>query len=140
MRVEAIMFANVAAVDRALLAVQGGGWEHYDCAMFPATIGGYVAGILTFGEDQHGSLPEVFLDIFDDSGQVEGSRASMIAMGTRPETTQGVPYRLPFAIPFMTIARGPTVVNARLSEGSDELAVLAFAVRGGVPDAPPEGL
>jgi hypothetical protein len=140
MRVEAVMFANAAAVDNSLLAVQGGGWEHYQCTMFPATVSGYVAGILALDDDQHGSLPTVGLEVFDESGQVEASLASMIAIGTRPETVQGVPYRVAFAIPFMTVAKGPTVVKARLSEAGEELAVLTFAVRGGVPDAPPEDL
>jgi len=139
-KVEAIMFANQAAVDGGLLAVQGGGWEHYDVAFFPATISGYVAGVLAFDEDQHGSLPRIDLEVFSDAGQVEGSRASMIAIGTRPETTAGVPYRVAFAIPFMTAASGPTVVKARLSENGVDLAVIPFAVRGGAPDAPPPDL
>ena len=141
MKVEAILFANQAAVEGNLLAVQGAGWEHYDVPFFPMTASGYVAGILALDEGQHGSLPGVTLKVFDDSGHVDGSRASMTAIGTRPETVQGVPYRVAFAIPFMTAARGPTVVKARLSEedGAD-LAVIAFAVRGGAPDAPPNDL
>jgi hypothetical protein len=140
-KVEAILFANRAAVDGNLLAVEGGGWEHYDVALFPATVSGYVAGIVALDESQHGSLPSMMLETFDDAGHVEGARASTIAFGTRPETTQGVPYRVAFAIPFMTAARGPTVVKTRLSEeDGTELAVIAFAVRGGAPDSPPDDL
>ncbi len=137
MKVEAVMFANRAAVDGNLLAVEGAGWEHYDVPFFPMTVSGYVAGILALDPDQHGSLPPILLEVFSDSGQVEGSRASMIAIGTRPETVQGVPYRVAFAIPFMTAASRPTVVKARLSAQDGDLAVIAFAVRGGAPDAPP---
>lgn len=141
MKVEAILFAKHAAVDDALLAVEQGGWEHYDVSFFPMTVSGYVAGILALDEGQHGSLPALALEIFDDAGHVEGSRASMIAIGTRPETAQGVPYRVAFAIPFMTAARGPTVVKAQLSEeDGGELALIAFAIRGGAPDAPPDDL
>jgi len=138
MKVEAVMFANEAAIDNGLLVIQGGGWEHIDTpGYFPMGITGYVAGILTLGEDQHGSLLPVLLQVFDDSGQVEGFRASIIANGTRPKTVQGVPYRTPFAISFMTVASGPTVMKARLSDEGTELAVISVAIRGGAPDTPP---
>ena len=142
MQLEAMMFANAAAIDeKSLLAVQGAGWESYDVEMFPATISGFVAGILALDRSQHGEAEEMTLDILDDDGQVVGSSASIIASGIRPETTEGVPYRFPFAIPFMTAARGPTVVKARLTTTGDvELGVISFALRGGMPDAPPEDL
>jgi hypothetical protein len=140
LNVEAILFANRAAVEDWLLAVDGGGWEYYRCPFFPATVSGYVAGILTLDDSQHGELPAVFLEIFDESGQVEGSRLSMIASGTRPTTTAGVPYRVPFAIPFMTVAKGPTVMKARLSDDQGVLAVIAAALQAMTPDALPDEL
>ncbi len=140
MHVEAVMFANRAAVNGGLLAVKGAGWEHYDLALFPGTVKGFVAGILTIDSDQHGSLLPVVLEVFDDDGHVDGSRASMIAIGTRPSTAPGVPYRMPFAMAFMTVVTAPTVVRARLRAGEGELAVISFAVRGGAPDAPPVDL
>jgi hypothetical protein len=140
MNVEAIVFANRALVVGGLLSVEGAGWEHYDVPFFPTTVAGYVAGILTLDEEAHGSLPELLLEVHSDSDLVEPSRASMIAVDTRPGTVQGVPYRIAFAIPFMTTAKGPALVNARLTAGDDELAMIAFAVRGGAPDAPPADL
>jgi hypothetical protein len=140
MKVEAIILANQASVDGQLLGIQGGGWEHYDVPFFPFTVSGYVAGILALDESQHGSLPGLLLEVVDETGHGEGSRASMIAIGTRPETVQGVPCRVAFSIPFMMAVRGPTLVKARLSEDGAELAVISFAVRGGTPDAPPVDL
>ena len=69
---------------------------------------------------------------------IEGFRASMTANGTRPKTEEGVPYRVSFAIPFMTVVRGPTVMRARLESGGIELATLACSIRDSTPDALPE--
>jgi hypothetical protein len=134
------MFANRAAVSGGLLSVKGAGWEHYDVALFPGTVRGFVAGILTIDADQHGSLLPVVLEVFDDEGRVDGSRSSMVAIGTRPATAPGVPYRMPFAMAFTTVVRAPALVRARLLAEEGELAVIAFAVRGGAPDAPPPDL
>ena len=50
------MFANRAAIDGSLLTVKGAGWEHFDVQLFPATVRGFVAGVLTIDADQHGQL------------------------------------------------------------------------------------
>ena len=140
MNVEAVMFANRAAIEGSMLTVKGAGWEHFDVRFFPSTVRGFVAGVLTIDADQHGQLLPVVLEVFDDEGHVERTRASMVAIGTRPATVPGVPYRMPFAIAFTTVVRAQTVVKARLHADEGELAVISFAVRGGAPDAPPPDL
>jgi hypothetical protein len=138
MRVEAILFANRATVDNWLLAIEGGGWEYTEYSFLPSTVVGCVAGVLALDEGEHGELSEVILDVFDDSGQVEGSRASTIAIGTRPKTVEGVPYRSPFAMPFMTVVRGPTVMKARLTTAGHELALITCEIRSSTPDVLPD--
>lgn len=134
------MFANRAVIEGSMLTVKGAGWEHFDVQMYPATVRGYVAGVLTIDADQHGQLLPVVLELFDDDGHVEPTRASMVAIGTRPKTVPGVPYRMPFSIAFQSVVRAATVVKARLHAQEGELALITFAVRGGAPDAPPADL
>lgn len=138
MKLEALLFANNASADGWLLAVEGGGWEHIEYDFMPGTAVGYVAGILTLDESEHGELTEVVADVFDDSGEVDGFRASMIVNGNRPKTDTGVPVRAPFAIPFMTVVRGPTVMKARLTLGGRELGLIACSVRTTTPDSLPD--
>jgi hypothetical protein len=138
--VEAAMFANRAAIEGSMLTVKGGGWEHFDVQLFPATVRGFVAGVLTIDAEQHGQLLPVVLELYDEEGHLERTRASLVAIGTRPATVPGVPYRMPFSLPFVSVVRAPTVVKARLHAQEGELAVISFAVRGGTPDAPPPDL
>ena len=138
MKLEALLFADVANADGWLLTVERGGWEHIKYDFMPGTAVGYVAGIFTLDDAELGELTEVALEIFDDSGQVEGFRASMIASGNRPNTVAGVPVRLPFAIPFMTVVRGPTVMKARLLLGDEELGLIACSVQTTTPDMLPD--
>lgn len=138
-KVEALLLANRAAVDGWLLAVEGGGWENYTPAFFPATVAGYVAGVFALDPSEIGSTPAVVLEINDSAGQLEGLRESIIANGVRPATAAGVPCRVAFAIPFMTVAKGPTVVKVRLSdEHGADLAEITFEVRSPVPDSLPD--
>lgn len=138
MKVEAMLIANKAATDKWLLTIEGGGWEYCNPRFLPGTIGGFVAGLFALSSDELGTTPEVVLEITDAAGHVDGFRASMVVNGVRPVPPQGVPCRVPFAIGFTTIARAPTVVNARLLHDGAELATAAFAVQDPVPDTPPD--
>jgi hypothetical protein len=135
-KIEVLLVANKAEVAGALLNVEGGGWEHYNVPFFPWTLRGAVAGIVVFEGVEIGSTPELGVDMTDQAGQVEGFHASMVASAVRPMTTAGVPMRLPFAIPFSTVVRGPTTVKITLS-GLAEGTAIAFSVPDPVPDAPP---
>jgi hypothetical protein len=137
MNVEAILFASRAASDNWMLAVEGGAWEYVEWDFLPGTVSAYVAGVLTLDDDEHGSMTTVVLDLFDDAGSVEPSRVSITANGSRPKAVEGVPTRIPFAIPFTTVVNAPTVMKARLSVGEDVLAVIACELRTRTPDAPP---
>jgi hypothetical protein len=101
---------------------------------------GVQRGAFELDEDEHGELPDLTLTVFDDLGQVEESSAPMTVVGTRPATVAGGPYRVAFAIPFMTIARSPTVMKARLTTADRDLEVITCAIVGGVPDALPDDL
>jgi hypothetical protein len=136
MKVESILVANYATTDKWLLVIEGGGWEHCKPQLLPTTVKGYVAGIFTLDREELGSTPAVILEITDEQGHVEGFKASTIVNGMRPATTPGVPCRVPFAIPFTTVAHAPTVVNVRLASDGSELATTSFAVLDPVPDAP----
>jgi hypothetical protein len=138
MKLEALLFANDASDDGWLLAVEGGGWEHITYDFLPGTAVGYVAGILTLDDAELGELTEIAVEIFDDDGQVERFRATMTANGNRPNTVEGVPVRLPFAMPFMTVVRGPTVMKARLMLGDEELGLIACSVQTTTPDTIPD--
>jgi len=138
MKLEALLFATTASADGWLLAVEGGGWEHIKYDFLPGTAAGYVAGMLTLDDAELGELTEVAVEVFDDSGQVEEFRASMIANGNRPNTVEGAPVRVPFAVPFMTVVRGPTVMKARLLLGDEELGLIACSVQTTTPDTIPD--
>ncbi|HEX2259822.1 MAG TPA: hypothetical protein VHJ40_08785 [Actinomycetota bacterium] len=136
MKVESLVIANYATTDKWLLRVEGGGWEHCKPQILPTTVRGYVAGIFTLDRDELGTTPAVLVEIGDKNGHVEEFKASTIVNGMRPAATPGVPSRVPFAIPFTTVARAPTVMKVRLLNEGDELATTSFAVLDPVPDAP----
>ena len=137
MKVEVLLVANSAKTEKGLLYVEGGGWEHYSAPFFPFTVRGALCGILTFEPSEIGSTPIVILDINDQLGQVEGSRASITVITDRPPATPGVPTRIPFWLPFSSVVTGPTVVSATLSQDGQVLGSVAFAVKDPVPDTPP---
>ena len=137
MKVEILLVANAAAVQDGLLHVQGGGWEHYGVPLFPWTVQGCAAGILTVEPTDLGTSSVVTMDVSDQEGHVAGSHGSMVIVGDRPKTTAGVPVRFPFVFPFSTAISGPAVVKVALSKDGVELAAVAFSVKDPVPDAPP---
>ena len=136
MKVESLLIANYAATEKWLLTIEGGGWEHCSPQLLPTTIKGYVAGVFALDREELGSTPAVILEIGDREGNVEGFKASTIVNGMRPAAAYGVPSRVPFAIPFMTVAHAPTIVTVRLILESSELATTSFAVLDPVPDIP----
>ena len=139
MKVEAITFANRAAIEDGLLQIEGAGWEYVRPPLFPATISGYVAGVLALDKSEHHELTEVRLKVRDDDGQIARFRASIVADGARPKAAAGVPFRVPFAIPFTIVARGPTVMKASLESDRKKLAVIACSIDDSTPDSLPQG-
>src|SRR5674476_307059 len=133
MHVEVLMVANGAAVENGLLAVAGGGWETYSPALFPATLRGSVAGIVTLSEDELGESHVLSFSVTDSGGHVDSSSGSTIISGIQQKTVPGAPIRAPFDIPFSTVVRDSTVVNVGVSEGTAELAAVTFAVLDPIP-------
>jgi hypothetical protein len=128
-KIEAILLANAAAVnEHGLLVVDGGGWRYIEVEEFPGGVGGSVCGVVELEPDDFGSVHAVALQVFDDAGQVDGSSGSMV-MDAREVSAEMSSPRLPFAIPFMSVLRGPTVLNAKVTSNGGELAGLSVIVR-----------
>lgn len=128
-KIEAILWANAAVVDaNALLNVEGASWRYVERDFFPATLSGNVCGVVLVEDEDFGSLVTVSLEVFDDSGQVDGSAGSMI-FDCREVSAEMSVSRLPFAFPFMTVIREPTLLKARVVSNGGELAGLAVIVR-----------
>lgn len=129
MKIEAILWANAAMVDaNALLNVEGGSWRYVERDFFPTTLAGNVCGVVLVDDEDFGSLVTVTLDVFDDSGQVDGSSGSMI-FDCREVSEEMSVSRLPFAFPFMTVIREPTLLKAKVVSNGSELAGLSVIVR-----------
>lgn len=136
MQIEVLLVANQAVVENGLLSVAGGGWETFTPAMFPATLRGVIAGIVTLSDGEIGDGHAVSFSMTDPDGHVAGTSGSMIISGIRPRTRPGVPVRVPFDIPFSTVVSAPTVVKVGITQGTTELAAVTFAVLDPIPDSP----
>jgi hypothetical protein len=129
MRAEAVLFANQASIDDWALEVEGASWDIVRFDTFPATLSGYIAGILALEGPHVEEAPEVVVEVFDDAGAVAGSLSSMLARWTEEQPLpEGVPRRVPFAVPFMTVVKGPTVLKARLLTEGEQFAFISCAV------------
>jgi hypothetical protein len=136
MKIEAILVANRAHIDGALLFVEGGGWEFASWEFFPGTISAFIAGVLALDESEIGGTPSATLELSDQEGHVEGFRASIIASGVRPKMP-GSPARIPFAIPFMTVVRSPTVMNVVMTPEGGDAVTIHFGLVSAIPDELP---
>ena len=129
MRVEAILLANAAVVDaNGLLSVEGGGWRFVERDDFPTTLAGSVCGVVAVEDEDFGSIHTISMEVFDDAGQVDRSAGSMI-MDARQASAEMSIARLPFAFPFMTVVREPTLLKAKVVSKGGEPAALSVIVR-----------
>lgn len=104
-----------------LLSVRGGGWEFYIVHRVPATVQGFLAGLIEFDNDEIGSSHVVRLTLADQRGNDLGSSASMAILAQRKIA--------PFAVPFTGIVEeaGPFAVT--LADASGPLIVVESEVR-----------
>jgi hypothetical protein len=137
LKIEVLMVANAAGVENGLLSVGGAGWEHYVVQLFPSTIRGSVAGIITLDAHDIGELREMQLTIDDAGGHIQPLHAAIVVSGVRPApTADGVPARVPFDIPFATVASAPTTVRVSLTYEGAVISTTTFAVHDPIPDSP----
>lgn len=133
MKIEAILFANAAMVnEQQLLVVDGGGWKYVEPAGFPMTLAGSICGVIGVELEDFGATHELAGTVFDDSGQVDGSSGS-ITVDAREESEQMTTPRFAFAIPFVTVVRGPTVLKASVTSNGAVLGGLSVIVRRAKP-------
>src|SRR3954447_13070657 len=111
-----------------LLLVEGGAWRYVEFESFPAAIRGNVCGVVSLEATDFGSVHTISLEVLDDSGQVDVSRGSIL-FDAREESTEMSSPRLPFAIPFATVAREPTLLKASVTSNGGELGGLSVIVR-----------
>jgi hypothetical protein len=128
-KVEAILLANAAMIDaNSLLNVEGACWRFVDRPNFPETISGNVCGVVLVEDEDFGIVHTIALEVFDDSGQVDGSAGSMLFDCRHASEEMSTP-RLAFAFPFTTVVREPTLLQARVTLNGDELASLSVIIR-----------
>ena len=132
-----LIVANGGGIDKGLLNVQGGGWEHHSPGFFPWTLKGVVCGIVALDEDEIGSTPVVSFRTSAQDGQELGWSASSTIDGVRKKAPIGVPTRVPFLVMLTAVVSAPTIVTVTMSSEGKELAAVPFAVRDSVSDAPP---
>lgn len=130
------MVANAAERKNGLLDVTGGGWEHCKPSMLPANIGGAIAGIFVLDDVELGTTPAVTIEACTPGGSGMGWSASMIVSGIRSPSPDGVPVRIPFAVPFAFAVMKPMVTEFRIKSGDNQIGALSFAVLDPVPDSP----
>lgn len=129
MQIEAILLANAAMVDEnALLRVEGAAWRYVERDFFPTTLAGNICGVILVEDNDFGSVHTLSLSVLDDSGHVDGTDGSM-TIDSREESREMSIPRLPFAFPFVTVVRAPTVLKAIVRSNGGELAALEVLVR-----------
>ena len=110
-----------------LLAIRGGGWEFYSVARVPATVQGFLAGLIEFDHDEIGSTHALRLTLADEDGDDLGSSASLVISAQRRIA--------PFAVPFTGIVNSAGGFAVTLSDATGPLIVVESVVR--LPDPPP---
>ena len=109
-----------------LLAIRGGGWEFYSVPRVPATLQGFLAGLIEFDPDEIGSTHALRLTLTDEHGVDLGSSASMVVLAQRRIA--------PFAVPFTGIVTSAGGFAVTLSDSSGPLIVVESVVR--LPEPP----
>ena len=104
-----------------LLAVRGGGWEFYSVPRMPATIQGFLAGLIEFDHDEIGTTHALRLTLADEQGRDLGSAAAMVIMPQRKIA--------PFAVPFTGIVNESGRFAVTLSDDAGPLIVVESEVR-----------
>ena len=104
-----------------LLTIRGGGWEFYSVPRVPATIQGFLAGLIEFDKDEIGSTHALRLTLADEQGRDLGSAAAMVIMAQRKIA--------PFAVPFTGIVNESGRFAVTLSDAAGPLIVVESEVR-----------
>jgi hypothetical protein len=130
MKVEVFMVANSAEHDGWLLNVAGAGWEHYTCTAFPCEVRGALAGIVTLESADFGVDHRLDFKIeAADDGDIGFLTDNTYHVAKRGAAAEGVPSRMPFAVPFGFRIEGPRVMRAVVLKGDVDLGEVTFKVR-----------
>ena len=121
MRVTVALLANRADVRDGLLHIEGGGWEFTTSPQYPATIGGYFAGIVEIDPGELGTTPALTVAVVDGDGRVVGFEGSMILSLIRERVIAGAPMRVPFVVPFTAAIPAPMSLALRVTAGDGSL-------------------
>ena len=105
--------------------IRGGGWEFFSVSRMPATIQGFLAGLIEFDHDEIGSTHALRLTLADQQGEDLGSSASMVVVAQRKIA--------PFAVPFTGIVNEAGLFAVTLSDATGPLIVVESEVRLNVP-------
>jgi hypothetical protein len=138
MRLEAILVANGAEIVNGLLNVAGAGWETYTSGLFPNNLAGVVCGVFVLEAADFESQPTFAIRGSDPHGQLDRFEAAGIVDTSRPQAQGGGASRIPFAVPFSTVVRGPTIATIEFSADGKILAELSVSIMSAIPDIPAE--
>ena len=137
MKVEVFIVANSAKHNGWLLDIVGAGWEYYTCAAFPCEIRGALAGIMILEDADFGIDHRLHFKIeAADDADIGFLTDKTYHVAKRGPAAEGVPSRMPFAVPFNFGIAGPRVMRAVVLKGDVDLGEVTFKVRE-PPDAGP---
>lgn len=130
MRLETVMLANSARHNGLLLDIDGAGWEHYDCPSFPCRVQGALAGIVILEDSDLGSDQQLHFKIESaDDGDIVFLTDNTYHLASRGAAIEGVPSRMPFAVPFNFDSVRPRIMRAVIIKDNDDLGEILFAVK-----------
>lgn len=135
MQVVAAMVANRAEVANGLLNVSGGGWDSFTVHSLPATIPGFLCGVIEVQPEERGQQLVVHVEALDHEGHDAGSHASMVISTTLDDAPPWV-TRLPFAMPFVFAASAPGEFTLRMVDDDGPLCAVSFPLVLRAPEAP----
>jgi len=108
MKVEVFMVANSAKHNGWLLNIVGAGWEHYICTAFPCEVRGALAGIMILEDADFGIDHQLHFKIeAADDADIGFLTDNTYHVAKRGPAAEGVPSRMPFAVPFNFGIAGP---------------------------------